>query len=274
MRTARVLLLLLTFHSLLSSAPARAALSRRGASGIAPAPSETVLHFSDVAVGADYRLREGDLLEFGVDGQAEVNQRARVDGRGVIRLPLIEGEIRAMGLTLRELRREITSRQQNSGKKYHSYIRLLEYGTEPERIAVRQLEEGGGAYLFTTPMYFAAARLDMSLAADLRRRGWLGFSFSVFSGPGEDGWRRELSISLDGGEYESLGVASAEPGTGPVIDGDGGVITRGLRLRVPASTFARVAGAGKVRMRLGVRDFELSDTQLRVIRYLASRVRQ
>lgn len=274
MRIMWVLLLLLTFHSLLLSAPARAAPSRQGGSGIVPSLSESVLHFSDVALGAGYRFRKGDLLVFRVYGQAEVNRRVRVDGRGMIRLHMIEGEIRAAGLTQRELRREIIYRQQKSGGKYHFYIRLLEYGTEPERIAVRQLEEGGGAYLLTTPMYFASARLDMSLTVNLRSMVWLGFSFSVLSAPGEDGWRRELSVSLDGKEYESLGVVRAEPGLGPIIDGDGGVITKGLRLRVPASTLARVAEAGKVRMRLGIRDFELSGTQLEVIRYLASRLRR
>ena len=240
---------------------------------LATPPVETALLFSAAPVGDAYQFRPGDLIEARVQGHPEFARQVRVDERGMISLPQIDGEVQAAGLTRAGLLREIRARQQNSGTRYRFYLRLAEYGTAPDSIVVRQLTEGGRDFLLTTPMQLPGARLSMGLRLNLPSPECVGFVFRILSTRGEDAWRRELSVALDGGEYESRGFASAVPGTGPVIYGDDGVTTH-IHLRVPARAFQRMANARKVRMRLGARDFELSDNQLRVFRYLAGRISQ
>ena len=269
----KLIALLCLFHPLSLTVFAHAASPQQEPIRLASSPAETALLFSAAPVGDAYQFRPGDLIEARVYGHPELARQVRVDERGMISLPQIAGEIQAAGLTRNELLREVRSRQRNAGSGYRYYLRLAEYGTAPDSIVVRQTAEGGRNFLLTTPMQFSGAQLSLSLTLNLHNPERIGFGFRILSARGEDAWRRELSVALDGGEYESFGFASAEPGAGPVIYGNDGVTTR-IHLRVPARAFQRLANAGKVRMRLGARDFELSDNQLRIFRYFAGRISQ
>lgn len=56
----------------------------------------------------DYRLGVGDLVRVRVHGEEDLTLETRLDGKGTITYPFL-GEIRSVGLTVRELERQIAS---------------------------------------------------------------------------------------------------------------------------------------------------------------------
>ncbi len=64
---------------------------------------------SSLAMAADYRLHEGDLLTISVYGEDELKGEARVTPRGRISFPLA-GSVRVKGKTVSEVERIIASR--------------------------------------------------------------------------------------------------------------------------------------------------------------------
>ena len=56
----------------------------------------------------DYRLGVGDLVRVRVHGEEDLTLETRLDGKGTITYPFL-GEIRSVGLTVRELERQIAA---------------------------------------------------------------------------------------------------------------------------------------------------------------------
>ena len=86
------------------------------------------------APGADsrYRLGPGDVLDIRVYNRPQLSREAvRVDGRGMIRMPLIEGEIQAACRTESELAGELSSRYLKYYRNPHVDVFVKEYEAEP-----------------------------------------------------------------------------------------------------------------------------------------------
>lgn len=79
-----------------------------------------------------YRIGPGDVLEVLVFNQPSLSRPAvRVDGRGMIRLPLLEGEIKAACKTDGELAGELTTRYQEYQKYPQVDVFVKEFNSQP-----------------------------------------------------------------------------------------------------------------------------------------------
>jgi polysaccharide biosynthesis/export protein len=79
-----------------------------------------------------YRLGPGDVLDVRVYNRPQLSREAvRVDGRGMIRMPLIEGEIRAACRTESELSVEISERYKKFYRNLHVDVFVKEFQSEP-----------------------------------------------------------------------------------------------------------------------------------------------
>lgn len=82
-----------------------------------------------------YRIGPGDVLDIRFYNRPQLSREAvRVDGNGMIRMPLVEGEIRAACLTESELSTEIASRYLKYYRNPHIDIFIKEYQAEPVAI--------------------------------------------------------------------------------------------------------------------------------------------
>ncbi|HEV2706293.1 MAG TPA: polysaccharide biosynthesis/export family protein [Pyrinomonadaceae bacterium] len=85
-----------------------------------------------VRAGESYRLGPGDVLEVRVFNRPQLSREAvRVEGDGTIRMPLIEGAIRAACLTEAELSQEIARRYLKYLKNPQVDIFLKEFNSTP-----------------------------------------------------------------------------------------------------------------------------------------------
>jgi polysaccharide biosynthesis/export protein len=110
------------------SAVASAPNEVRGAS---PAPSSRV---SDYGTASDehYRIGPGDILDIKVFGKPQFNREGvRVDSRGMIRMPLIKGDIKAACRTEQELEAEITTLLKEYIREPQVTVQIKEYQSEP-----------------------------------------------------------------------------------------------------------------------------------------------
>jgi polysaccharide export outer membrane protein len=79
-----------------------------------------------------YRIGPGDVLEVLVFNHTQLSRPAlRVDGRGMIRMPLLEGEIKAACLTESELAAELTTRYQEYQKYPQVDVFVKEFNSQP-----------------------------------------------------------------------------------------------------------------------------------------------
>ncbi len=79
-----------------------------------------------------YRIGAGDVLDIRVFNRPQLSREAvRVDGRGMIRMPLIEEEIQALCLTEGELSRDIASRYLKYQRNPQVDVFVKEYQSQP-----------------------------------------------------------------------------------------------------------------------------------------------
>jgi polysaccharide export outer membrane protein len=79
-----------------------------------------------------YRIGIGDVLDIRVFNRPQLSREAvRVDGRGTIRMPLIEGEIQASCRTEEELAREIAKRYLKYQRSPQVDVYVKEYQSQP-----------------------------------------------------------------------------------------------------------------------------------------------
>lgn len=79
-----------------------------------------------------YRIGPGDMLDIRVFNRPQFSREAvRVDSGGMIRMPLIEGEIRAACMTESELAAEITRRYQEYLREPQVDVFIKEYNSQP-----------------------------------------------------------------------------------------------------------------------------------------------
>lgn len=79
-----------------------------------------------------YRIGPGDVLDIRIYNRPQLSREAvRVDGRGMIRMPLIEGEIKAACLAESELSTEISERYKKFYRNLHVDVFVKEFQSEP-----------------------------------------------------------------------------------------------------------------------------------------------
>jgi polysaccharide export outer membrane protein len=109
----RTLLTLFVSFFLLAAAPIAAAQQSQPRSAVpqATSPAGTASVPQTAAQSADdsYHLGSGDRIHIGVFGQSDLNGDYVVDGGGSVQLPLI-GSVRAAGLTVAELQKQLISK--------------------------------------------------------------------------------------------------------------------------------------------------------------------
>ena len=98
------------------------------------APTTPAITASDSSSQADgrYRIGPGDMLDIRVFNRPQFSREGvRVDPRGMIRMPLIEGEIQAACRTESELASEITTRYLEYAKNPQVDVFIKEYQSQP-----------------------------------------------------------------------------------------------------------------------------------------------
>lgn len=79
-----------------------------------------------------YRIGPGDVLEIRVFNRPQLSlDAARVDARGMIRMPLIEDELRAVCRTESDLAREIAQRYKKYQRNPQVFVYIKEYNSQP-----------------------------------------------------------------------------------------------------------------------------------------------
>jgi polysaccharide export outer membrane protein len=79
-----------------------------------------------------YRIGPGDVLEIRVYNRPQLSMEAtRVDARGVIRIPMIDDELRAACQTEIELAQEIASRYRKYQRNPQVFVFVKEYNSQP-----------------------------------------------------------------------------------------------------------------------------------------------
>lgn len=110
--------------------PAVSATAQPGAVYRATAPqAETI---KEISADDRYRIGPGDVLEIRVFNRPQLSlDAARVDARGMIRLPLIEEELQAACRAESELAQEIASRYRKYQKNPQVFVFVKEYNSQP-----------------------------------------------------------------------------------------------------------------------------------------------
>ncbi|HEV7857232.1 MAG TPA: polysaccharide biosynthesis/export family protein [Pyrinomonadaceae bacterium] len=87
------------------------------------------------AAGERYRIGVGDVLDIRIFNKPQLSRdNVRVDGRGMIRMPLIAGEIQAACRTEEELSREITARYLEYLRNPQVDVFIKDYQSQPVSI--------------------------------------------------------------------------------------------------------------------------------------------
>jgi polysaccharide export outer membrane protein len=108
--------------------------SNGATSSATPVAESTTSATSSSAVTSDerYRIGPGDVLDIRVFNRAQLSRDAvRVDGRGVIRMPLIEGDIHAACLTEDEVANEIANRYLKYLRNPQVSVFVKEFQSQP-----------------------------------------------------------------------------------------------------------------------------------------------
>ncbi|MBP6822031.1 MAG: polysaccharide biosynthesis/export family protein [Acidobacteria bacterium] len=87
---------------------------------------------SDMAVDDRYRIGPGDLLEIRVFNRPQLSlESARVDARGMIRMPLIEEDLQAACRTESDLSKEIAAGYRKYQRNPQVFVFIKEYNSQP-----------------------------------------------------------------------------------------------------------------------------------------------
>src|SRR5215510_9925643 len=81
-----------------------------------------------------YRIGPGDVLNITVRKVPELTGQVRVDQRGIIRIPMVEGEVRAACLTESELAAQITTLYMEYKKSPNVDVFVTEFQSRPVAI--------------------------------------------------------------------------------------------------------------------------------------------
>jgi polysaccharide export outer membrane protein len=123
-----------------AAAGGAAAQTQKGSATGTPPPAEKIApaerSATDAAAaarpGESYRIGAGDVLDVRVFNRPQLSRDAvRVDGRGMIRMPLIEGEIQAACRTEADLAREIETRYLKYQRSPHVDVFVKEFQSQP-----------------------------------------------------------------------------------------------------------------------------------------------
>jgi polysaccharide export outer membrane protein len=102
-----------------------------GGAAVAVAASQTE-NVLDSKLDDRYRIGPGDVLEIRVFNRPQLSlDAARVDARGMIRMPLIEEELRAVCRTENDLAGEIAQRYKKYQRNPQVFVYIKEYNSQP-----------------------------------------------------------------------------------------------------------------------------------------------
>lgn len=97
-----------------------------------PTPNGSVLPTLPKSEDGRYRIGPGDLLEVRIFNRPQLSlDSVRVDGRGMIRMPLIETDIQAACRTEAELAQEIASLYREYQRNPQAFVFVKEYNSQP-----------------------------------------------------------------------------------------------------------------------------------------------
>lgn len=119
--------------ALLATAAIAQTQSGAAPSAAQPAPGERMPNGNAAARENDsYHIGAGDVLDVRVFNRPQLSRDAvRVDGRGLIRMPLIDGEIQAACRTETDLAREIETRYLKYQRSPHVDVFVKEFQSQP-----------------------------------------------------------------------------------------------------------------------------------------------
>jgi polysaccharide export outer membrane protein len=133
-----MLMLLLTFAVFVSAARAQPTSNRFDANQTPPPPSQSAAQTDE-----RYRIGPGDVLDIRIFNRPQLSRDAvRVEGAGVIRMPLIEGEIMAACKTEGELAKEIATRYLKFYKNPQVDVFIKEYHAREVALIGAVTEQG------------------------------------------------------------------------------------------------------------------------------------
>ena len=228
----------------------------------------TVVLFSSRPAGEAFRLRSGDELSLRVLGRPEFSAEFQVDGNGTVSLPFTD-DLRAAGLTIKEIREEIKLRVQKYLRNPQVSVRFLRANQNPVKVYAQYDAQGREARVFTSPMRFESFKAwTFNLEVSSARSDEIEFAFSP---PFRDNTGKyELSVRLDEGENLFLGNAAIEKTDDARLFG--GEDLSKNKVKVPLKTLARIAAAKKVEIKLGHRQFQLKQDELEAMRFMADHI--
>ena len=94
--------------------------------------SETSLPTFSSPADVQYRIGPGDVLDIRVFNYPQLSRdAARVDGRGMIRMPLLDGDIQAGCRTENELANDLAARYLKYQRRPHVDVFIKEYNSQP-----------------------------------------------------------------------------------------------------------------------------------------------
>ena len=229
-----------------------------------PVSNRTIVLFKAPPTGAQYRLMPRDVLSVRVFGHPEFSSDATIDDRGMISLPFLD-EVEAAGLTVEKVKSEILLRLQRLQRNPQISVYPLE-SHQRETVAVyAEYDKRGRETEVYTSMMSAG---DLNFRWKVRSVGRDEFVLSFFSRDYFSNGREsyEVKALLDGSESVTLGPAIKIRPTIVTAYNDPYLE---LRLKVARPTFAQVAKARRVRIRLEDIEFELRANDLEALRFMA-----
>ena len=123
-----VALSLITLLTNVYAQQANTAAAPPGVPNVPPASSNS----SSIKADNMYRIGPGDLLSINILNRPKISSDGiRVDGRGMIQMPLVDGDIQAACKTERELARDIAARYVDYLKNPNVSVFVKEYQSQP-----------------------------------------------------------------------------------------------------------------------------------------------
>jgi polysaccharide export outer membrane protein len=97
--------------------------------------------------GNEYRIGVGDLLTIEIFNRPQLTREERVDGRGMIRLPLIDGDIQAACVTEKTLASEIARRYREAHLLKNPIVTVVVKDFQSQPVAVLGAVHSPGRFL-------------------------------------------------------------------------------------------------------------------------------
>jgi hypothetical protein len=227
------------------------------------------LLFSSRLSGGQFTIRPFDELSLRVLGDERFSAEMQVDENGMLKVPFLQNDIRAAGLTIRELRREIELRLQSHMKSPRASVRFVQSPFKPVMVYARHDERGREIRVFTSPLYFEsfkAWQLNLEVSYAEGEDDEIEFAFWTDYRNGAEEF--QLTVLLDDAETMNLGRAIRPAVT---VGGARGVPNK---IKISLEILERIVKAEKVRMKLGHHQFELKDDDLKALRFMTDRLSQ